>query len=152
MFNINRSYINLQFDAFELLLENIYYVRARYKNDSTLPQVQDYNMDDSYFERYLEAKQDYLRWKESVRRAGPATLVIFICILFIGLGFFFPTPVALTLGLLICLPICLLLWSIYTIKDKRHTKNFNDINAESYIKALKLWIIEHKANDANITL
>lgn len=152
MFNIDRSYISQQFDAYELLLENIYYVRSRFKNDPTLPKVQDYNMDNSYFEKYLEDKQDYLRKKESIRKTGPTVLISLICILLIGFGFFFPTPIALTLGLLSGLSISLLLWGVYTMRDRQKAKCFNNTNVENYIKDLRLWIIEHKANDINITL
>ena len=66
MFQIDRSYIDhISLDS---LQGHIWDIRTDYKNDPTLPKIENYNIKEEDFEAYLEKKQKFEDFKDSWRR------------------------------------------------------------------------------------
>jgi hypothetical protein len=139
MSNIDRRYIDApQFE--ETLHSRIITIRAKNRNDPTLPKAEQFGISDEDFENYIDKKQDLMEWQKDMKRRGPLWLVLLFCI----------TPVLITwknpdndtlfwLSFLAGLVPCVLLWLLYKLVAKQREKRLYDQRCEQYIEALLAW-------------
>ena len=137
MFQIDRSYIDhISLDS---LQGHIWDIRTDYKNDPTLPKIENYNIKEEDFEAYLEKKQKFEDFKDSWRRYR---YMIF------GLTFVIPVALfslcvkdknmamyAYATGFL----LCMLIYITYLLIEANKAKNFRNNPYETFIKALLSW-------------
>ena len=137
MFQIDRSYID--HISLESIQGQIWDIRTDYKDDPTLPKIENYHITEKAFEEYLEKKQKFEDFKDSWKRYR---LLIF-CLAFV-------IPVALfslfvkssnmamyayASGFL----ICTIIYLIYMMIEGTKAKMFRNNPYETYIKALLSW-------------
>ena len=137
MFQIDRSYID--HISLESIQGHIWDIRTDYKDDPTLPKIENYHLTEEAFEAYLEKKQKYEDFKDSWKKYR-----------FLILCLAFAIPVALfsllakdtklamyayASGFLICTVIYL----IYIIIEGIKGKQFRNNPYETFIKALLSW-------------
>ena len=137
MFQIDRSYID--HISLESIQGQIWDIRTDYKDDPTLPKIENYHIKEKAFEEYLEKKQKFEDFKDSWKRYR---LLIF-CLAFV-------IPVALfslfvkssnmamyayASGFL----ICTIIYLIYMMIEGTKAKKFRNNPYETYIKALLSW-------------
>ena len=137
MFQIDRSYIDhISLDS---LQGHIWDIRTDYKNDPTLPKIENYHIKEEAFEAYLEKKQKFEDFKDSWRRYR-----------YMILGLAFVVPVALfsllvkdknmamyayATGFL----LCMLIYMVYLLIEGARVKQFRNNPYETFIKALLSW-------------
>lgn len=143
MFNIDRSYIDApQFE--ETLQSRLFTIRSKYKNDRTLPHVEQFGMADEEFEDYIDRKQDLLEWQKDMKRRGPLWLVIIFCIPPVVITWQNPDNDTLFwLSFLVGLAPCIVIWLIYKLIVRQREKRLYDERAEKYINALQQWAEQH---------
>lgn len=142
MFQIDRSYIEPI--SLESLQGHIWDIRTDYKDDPTLPKIENYNITEEAFEAYLDRKQNFEDFKASWRKNRLVILGVAFCIplaiislLIRGTKGMMPAYIA---GFL----LCLLIYLVYTIIETFRAREFRNNPCETFIKALLSWEEYHK--------
>lgn len=144
MFQIDRSYIDhISLDSIQ---GTIWDIRTDYKDDPTLPKIENYRIKEDAFEAYLEKRQKFEDFKESWKKYRFLILVMSIAIpvalfsLFLNHIDNYAMYAYASGGLL-----CTLVYIIYTLIEAIKAKKFRKNPYETFIKALLSWKENHKA-------
>lgn len=142
MFNIDRKYSEDNSD--ERYYATLFNIRAKHKDNPTLPNPKDYGMDNASLDDYLERQQDFVEWKKTMAKNGPIGLCIVIMLAPVILSFTIDdTRKALWVGLVISLAISLVLYGIYkTIAKSKQQKVYDD-KVEKLVAAYIDWNEKH---------
>ncbi|MBO7141396.1 MAG: hypothetical protein J6W19_12570 [Prevotella sp.] len=138
MFQIDRSYIE-PIESLESLQGKIWDIRTDYKDDPTLPHIENYGITEEQFEAYLDRKQHFEDFKAAWKKHRLLILVLT-----------FTVPVAIfsllmrgrdtglyaySTGLL----LCTLVYLIYLSIEGYRAREFRNNPCETFIKALLSW-------------
>ena len=135
MFQIDRSYID--HENLESLQGHIWDLRSDYKNDPTLPKIENYGISEKVFEDYLEKKQNYLDFVDNWKRRQLLVYVVLFCIPLVYYSLFRRGDYmgAYISGFL----FCIIVFMGYSIVKAYRAKAFRHHPCETYIKALLSW-------------
>jgi len=135
MFNIDRSYIDRE--NLESLQGHIWDLRTDFKNDPTLPKIENYGISEKEFEDYLEKKQNFLDFVDSWKRRQLLTYVVLFCLPLVYFSLFRRSDFmgAYISGFL----LCIIAFMVYSIIKAIRAKAFKGNQCETFIKALLSW-------------
>lgn len=141
MFQIDRSYIepiNL-----ESLQGHIWDIRTDYKDDPTLPKIENYNITEEEFEAYLDKKQNFEDFKDSWKRRQLLIYGVLFCIPLVYFSLFRRGDYVG--GYVAGLLLCLIAFMGYSVKKAFDGRRFRNNPCETFIKALLSWEEFHKS-------
>lgn len=135
MFQIDRSYIESV--DLESLQSRIWDIRSDFKDDPTLPHIENYGTTEEAFEAYLEKKQKFEDFKSTWhnRRLLIFGSVFLLTVAAFSLFFRGTTWEAYAVGFMLCMLIYMLYMTIVAFRGKQFRHNPN----ETFIKALLSW-------------
>lgn len=135
MFQIDRSYIeNVNLES---LQSRIWDIRSDFKDDPTLPHIENYGTTEEAFEAYLEKKQKFEDFKDTWRSRR---LLIFGSVFLLtvaAFSLFVKGAIweAYATGFMLCMLIYMVYMTIVAFRGKKFQHNPN----ETFIKALLFW-------------
>ena len=138
MFQIDRSYID--HISLESIQGTIWDIRTDYKDDPTLPKIENYKIKEDDFESYLEKRQKFEDFKESWKKYRFLILCMSIVIPVALFSLFLNhienyAMYAYASGVL----FCMLIYILYTLIEATKAKKFRNNPYETFIKALLAW-------------
>ena len=143
MFQIDRSYID--HISLESIQGHIWDIRTDYKDDSTLPKIENYRITEKAFEDYLEKKQKFEDFKDSWRTRRYIILglafIIHVALFSLLVRGSNTALYAYSSGFL----LCTLIYLIYTLIEATKAKKFRNNPYETFIKALLSWEANQRA-------
>lgn len=135
MFQIDRSYI--EHVNLESLQSRIWDIRTDFKDDPTLPHIENYGITEEKFEEYLEQKQRFEDFKDTWRSRR---LLVFgtVFLLTVALFSLFASQMKWQAYVAAFL-LCTLVYIIYVLIVGFRGKKFRHNPYETFIKALLFW-------------
>lgn len=135
MFQIDRSYIEQV--NLESLQSRIWDIRSDFKDDPTLPRIENYGTSESDFEAYLEKRQKLEDFKDTWRSRRLLVLGTVFCLTLALFSLFLRgmTWQAYAVAFMLCMLIYMVYMTIVAFRSKKFHNNPN----ETFLKALLFW-------------
>ena len=135
MFEIDRSYIESV--NLESLQSRIWDIRSDFKDDPTLPRIENYGTTEEAFEDYLEKKQKFEDFKDTWRSRRLLILgaVFLLTVAAFSLFFRHATWEAYAVAFMLCMLVYMVYMTIAAYRGRKFRHNPN----ETFIKALLFW-------------
>ena len=141
MFQIDRSYIESV--DLESLQGRIWDIRTDYKDDPTLPRIENYHTTEEAFEKYLEKRQKLEDFKDSWRHRRLLILGTVFCLTLAAFSLFLTEMKWQAYACAFML--CMLIYMVYMTIVAFRSKQFNNNPNETFLKALLFWD-DHREN------
>lgn len=135
MFQIDRSYIEKV--NLESLQSRIWDIRSDFKDDPSLPKIENYGIKEKDFEDYLEKRQKLEDFKDTWRQRRLMILAIVFCLTLAIFSLFLRgmTWQAYAVGFL----LCMLIYMVYMMIVAFRSRAFRNNPYETFLKALLFW-------------
>ena len=135
MFQIDRSYIE-KVDL-ESLQSRIWDIRTDFKDDPTLPRIENYGTTEEVFEAYLEKRQKLEDFKTTWRQRRLLILGTMFCLTLALFSLFLRNMKWEAYA--VAFMLCMLIYMVYMTIVAYRSKPFHNNPNETFLKALLFW-------------